>query len=56
MYFLIVMQTKKSDKVIAVSHNTIVNETIANTSSFPSSTYTIVKNFSLLIYFPEVSF
>lgn len=56
MYFLIVMQTKKSDKVIAVSHNTIVNETIANTSSFLSSMYTIVKNFLLLVYFPEVGF
>lgn len=43
MYFFIVMQTKKSNKVIAVSHSTIVNETIANTSTFLSSIYTIVK-------------
>lgn len=41
--FFIVMQTNKSNKVIAVSHSTVVNETITNTSSFLNSVYTIIK-------------
>lgn len=38
-----VMQKKRSNKVVAVSHTTIVNETIGNTYSFLCSVYTVIK-------------
>lgn len=43
VFFYCHADKKKGNKMIAVSHSTVVNETIANISSFLSSVYTVTK-------------